>query len=64
MSQFRLFCGTEGPLKTNGILRKAETKNEDPYFITQVHTNVTVRIQHESALEKLNIRRLLPYFER
>ena len=53
---FQLFCATEGPPKKDGILCKAETKNECPCVITQVHTNGTVRIQHGSVSERPNIR--------
>ena len=48
----------------DGILRKAKDKNNGPYVITQVHTNGTVRIQRGTLDERLNIRRLSPYFER
>jgi len=48
----------------DGINRKAEDKNNGPYVITQVHTNGTVRIQRGTINERLNIRRLTPYFER
>ena len=48
----------------SGILRKAEDKNEGPYAITDVFTNGTVRIQRGNLNERINIRRLHPYFER
>ena len=47
----------------DGILRKAEVKNEGPYTIIQVHCNGTVRIQRGSISERINIRRLTPYIE-
>ena len=47
-----------------GILRKAEDPQDGPYKITEVFTNGTVRIQRGTINERLNIRRLLPYFER
>ena len=47
-----------------GILRKAEDPQEGPYKITEVFTNGTVRIQRGTINERLNIRRLRPYFER
>ena len=47
-----------------GILRKAEDPHDGPYKITEVFTNGTVRIQRGTINERLNIRRLLPYFER
>ena len=48
----------------DGILRKTEDKNVGPYDITQVHTNGTVRIQRSTVSERINIRRITPYFER
>lgn len=44
-------------------LPKAEDKNEGPYLVTQVFSNGTVRLQRGSINERLNIRRLTPYFE-
>ena len=46
-----------------GILRKAEDPNEGPYKITEVFTNGTVRIQRGTINERINIRRLRPFFE-
>ena len=46
-----------------GILRKAEDPNEGPYKITDVFTNGTVRIQRGTINERINIRRLHPFFE-
>ena len=43
-------------------LRKVERLNEGPYKITQVHTNGTVRIQRGNISERLNIRRINPFF--
>ena len=42
---------------------KAHDKNNAPYVISQVYCNGTVRIQRGSMNERLNIRRLTPYFE-
>ena len=50
-------------IKKDGILRKAETKYEGPYTVTQVYCNGTVRIQRGSISERINIRRLTPYIE-
>ena len=51
-------------LTQDGIPRKLEDKNNGPFVITQVHyCNGTVRIQHGPINERLNIRRLIPYFE-
>ena len=44
-------------------LPKAEDVHEGPYLVTQVFTNGTVRLQRGSVNERLNIRRLTPYFE-
>ena len=51
-------------IKDGTILRKAEDPYEGPYVITDVYTNGTVRIQRGTLNERLNIRRLHPYFER
>jgi hypothetical protein len=44
-------------------LPKADDRNKGPYAITEVYTNGTVRIQKGSISERINIRRLTPYFE-
>jgi len=44
-------------------LPKAEDKNEGPHEVTHVYTNGTVRIQRGTINERLNIRRLTPYFD-
>ena len=46
-----------------GVLHKAESKYEGPYEIIQVNSNGKVRIQRNKMTERLNIRRLIPYFE-
>ena len=51
-------------IKYDGIIRKAQDKYEGPYTITQVHCNGTVRIQRDSVSERMNIRRLTPYFDK
>ncbi len=45
------------------IQRKAKDKHEGPYVVTDVYTNGTVRIQRGSVNERINIRRLTPFFE-
>lgn len=42
---------------------KADDKHDGPYLITQVYTNGTVRIQRGTINERINIRRLTPFFE-
>ena len=55
--------GTKVVLIKDGILRKAEDKNIGPYLITEVFSNGTVRIQRGTINERVNIRRLSPFFE-
>ena len=51
-------------LRKDGIIHKAELKYNGPYIITEVHTNGTIRIQQRGTVsERLNIRRVTPYFE-
>ncbi len=48
----------------DGILRKGESWYEsDPWTITSVHMNGTIRVQCGTKSERLNIRRVTPYFE-
>ncbi len=45
-----------------GILRKAEsTYGKEPWTITTVHTNETIRIQHGTRTERLSIWRVQPF---
>ena len=51
-------------LRKDSILSKSESHYEcDPWTITSVHTNGTIRVQCGSKSERLNIRRVTPYFE-
>ena len=51
-------------VRKDGILRKTESRyNSDPWTITTVHTNGTIRVQRGSKSERLNIRRVIPFFE-
>ena len=48
----------------DGIPRKSERRYDcKPWTIMSVHTNVTIRIQSGTKSERLNIRRVTPYFE-
>jgi hypothetical protein len=50
-------------LRKDGILRKAESQYEsDPWTITSVRMNGTIRVQRGTKSERLNIRRVTPYF--
>jgi hypothetical protein len=45
-----------------GILCKAESAyGKEPWIITTVHTNGTIRIQHGTKMERLNIQRVQPF---
>ena len=61
-SDFDYYVGGLVLVKKSGILRKAETKWTGPYRITTVHTNGTIRIQRGALSERLNIRRVKPYY--
>eukprot|EP00804_Cyclotella_cryptica_P025666 CCRYP_002869-RA/>CCRYP_002869-RA protein AED:0.31 eAED:0.40 QI:0/0/0/1/0/0/3/0/247 len=51
-------------LRKDGILRKTESRYEsDPWTIMSVHTNGTIRVQCGTKSERINIRRVTPYFE-
>jgi len=62
-ADFDYTVGQKVTLRKDGVLRKAEDKNTGPYTVTQVHCNGTVRFQRGSVSERLNIRRIDPYFE-
>ncbi len=49
-------------LINEGILRKAESAyGKEPWTITTVHTNRTIRIQHRTRMEQLSIQRVQPF---
>jgi len=51
-------------LKKPGMnLRKLETPRTGPHTVTAVFTNGTIRIQRNNVSERVNIRRVCPYFE-
>jgi hypothetical protein len=51
-------------LTEEGILREAESPyNEEPWTITTIHTNGTIRIQCGTILERLIIRRVTPFID-
>ena len=47
-----------------GILRKMSTPRQGPYKVEQVFTNGTIIIRRGPVSERVNIRRVQPYFER
>jgi len=51
-------------IRKDGILRKAESiRKKEPWTITTVHTNGTIRIQCGTKSERINIRRVTPFSE-
>ena len=50
-------------LIVSDLQRKLKCPTEGPFTITQVFSNGTVRIQRGAVNERINIRRLKPYFE-
>ena len=51
-------------IRKDGILRKAESIwKKEPWTITTVHTNGTIRIQCGTKSERINIRRVTPFIE-
>jgi hypothetical protein len=47
-----------------GILCKAESPySKEPWTITTVHTNGTIRIQRRTQLRRINIRRVIPFID-
>ncbi len=52
-------------LTQEGILRKAESPySKEPWTITTVHTNGTIRIQRRTKSERLNIRRVTSFVDK
>ncbi|KAL7541220.1 hypothetical protein ACHAWF_006879, partial [Thalassiosira exigua] len=47
----------------DGTLSKSELKYDGPFTVTEVYTNGTVRIRRGTVNERLNMRRIVPYFE-
>ncbi len=49
-------------IRKDGILCKAESRRiKEPWTITTVHTNGTIRIQCRTKSERINIRRVTPF---
>jgi hypothetical protein len=49
--------------KPGHIRRKLENPREGPYDVTAVYSNGTIRIQRGVISERVNLRRVTPYFE-
>ena len=54
--------GRQIMIRKDGILRKSEYRYDGSYTIIQIHTNNTIRIQRGSKSERLNVRKVTPYF--
>jgi hypothetical protein len=51
-------------IRKDGIVRKSEScYDSDPWTITEVHTNGTIRVKCRNKSERINIRRVKPYFD-
>ena len=51
-------------IRKDGILRKSESRyDSEPWTITSVHTNGTIRVERGTKSERINIRRVTPFFE-
>jgi hypothetical protein len=51
-------------LTQEGILRKAESPySKEPWTITTLHTNGTIRIQRGTQSERLNTQRVIPFID-
>jgi hypothetical protein len=53
----------ELPRKPGKHIVKLEAPRTGPHTVTAIHTNGTLRIQKGKVKERVNIRRLIPYFE-
>ncbi len=54
--------GNKVPVINKGILRKAESAHDkEPWTITTIHTNGTIRIQRKTKMEGLSIQRVEPF---
>jgi len=60
---FDYAVGHKVMIRKDGYIRKADKKYLGPFTITQVHMNGTIRIQRGTMSERINIRRVTPFFE-
>ncbi len=52
-------------VRNDDILRKAESRFlREPWLITSIHTNGTIRVQCGNKSERMNIRRVKPFDDR
>ena len=51
-------------IQKDGILRKTESRyDSEPWTITAVCTNGTIKVECRTKSERINIRKVTPYFE-
>ena len=51
-------------VRKDGILRKTESHyDSEPWTITSVHMNGTIRVERGTKSERINIQRVTPYFK-
>ena len=50
-------------LELPGKVRKMSAPREGPYDVVHVSTNGTVRIKRGAVIQRVNIRRITPYFD-
>ena len=61
---FDYIVGDKILILKDGILRKAESsKQKEPWTITTVHTNGTIRVTRGKKVEIINVWRVEPFFE-
>ncbi len=52
-------------VEKEGILRKVQSKyGKEPWTITTIHTNGTIRFQCRTKMERLNIQRIIPFTDK
>ena len=54
--------GQKVTLDKPGILRKMTLPRAGPYEVTAVYTNGTIKIRRGAVIERVNIRRVTPYY--
>ena len=56
--------GDKVKVRKDGILHKTEScYDSEPWKITSVHTNGTIRVEHGAQSERINIQTVTPYFK-
>ena len=61
--QWDYSIGDQVLLEKPGLIPKLSSPRTGPYTIVEVHVNGTVTIQRGATMERVNIRRITPYFQ-